>query len=412
MTPDAGRVLERIEEIFSLAPGPNGGASRPAFSGAEARAMLLVAGWAREAGLEAAVDPHGNLWCLPTGEAPCVTGGSHVDTVPDGGRYDGPLGTVLAVEAAARVGGNRGVLVCAAEEASRFGAGTLGSRTMTGKISEEDLSRLRDSGGRDALSARSVYLDALGDLPRLERAPLERISSHVEVHVEQRADLRREGLSLGVATAVAGPVRHRLRFFGEVAHAGETPATERRDALCAAAETVLLAEKLGRDYAPGTTATAGTLDIHPNSLTSIPGSAEVGVDIRGVLPGGARLLLGELLRGAREAADGRGVRLEDDPLSEAEPTEMDGAMVSAVEEACGRLGVRCGRCASFAGHDAQHLAAVAPAALVFVASENGVSHAPGEAVAEEDLGAALGVLCALVEGLQSGRTPQTLRGRR
>ena len=111
MTPDVDRVLGRIEEIFALAPGPNGGASRPAFSGAEARAMLLVAGWAREAGLEAAVDSRGNLWCLPPGDAPCVTGGSHVDTVPDGGRYDGPLGTVLAVEAAARVGGNRGVLV-------------------------------------------------------------------------------------------------------------------------------------------------------------------------------------------------------------------------------------------------------------------------------------------------------------
>jgi len=409
MKPDVGRVLERIEELFVLAPGDNGGASRPAFSEAEARAMHRVAGWAREAGLEAAVDPHGNLWCLPPGGAPCVTGGSHVDTVPDGGRYDGALGTVLAVEAAARVGGNRGVLVCAAEEASRFGAGTLGSRTMTGKLSEEDLSRLRDSGGRDALSARSDYLDALGGLPRLERAPLERVSSHVEVHIEQRADLREGGLSLGVATAVAGPVRRRLRFFGEVAHAGETPAARRRDALCAAAETVLLAEKLGREHAPETTATVGTLDIRPNSLTSIPGAAEVGLDIRGVRPGGARLLLGELLQGAREAADRRGVRLEDEPLSGSEPTEMDGAMVAAVEEACARAGVRCGRCVSFAGHDAQHLAALAPAALVFVASQNGVSHAPGEAVAEEDVGAALAVLLALAEGPQRGRTPQTLR---
>ena len=412
MTPDVSRVLERIEELFALAPGENGGASRPAFSEVEARAMLLVAGWAGEAGLEAAVDPHGNLWCLPPGDAPCVTSGSHLDTVPDGGRYDGPLGTVLAVEAAARVGGNRGVLVCAAEEASRFGAGTLGSRTMTGKLSDGDLSRLRDAAGQDAFSARSGHLDALGELPRLERAPLERISSHVEVHIEQRADLHGRSLSLGVATAVAGPVRHRLRFVGEVGHAGETPASERRDALCAAAEAVLLAEKLGRRYAPKTTATAGTLDIRPNSLTSIPGVAEVGLDIRGVLPGGAQLLLEELLHGAREAADRRGVRFEDQALSGSAPTEMDGGMVSAVEDVCARQGVRCGRCVSFAGHDAQHLAAVAPAALVFVASKNGVSHAPGEAVAREDVEAALAVLCALVEDLQRERTPQTLRGRR
>ena len=412
MTPGVGRVFERIEKLFALAPGENGGATRPAFSEAEAGAMLLVAGWAREAGLGAAVDPHGNLWCLPPDDAPCVTGGSHVDTVPDGGRYDGPLGTVLAVEAAARSGGKGGVLVCAAEEASRFGAGTLGSRAMTGKLSDGDLSLLRDATGRDALSARSAFLDALGDLPRLERAPLERISSHIEVHIEQRADLRGRGLSLGLATAVAGPVRHRLRFFGEVAHAGETPAGRRRDALCAAAETVLVAERLGRDYAPEATAMAGTLDVRPNSLTTIPGEAEVGVDIRGVRPGGARLLLEELLDGARGAAAGRGVRLEDGPISASEPTEMDGAMVATIEEACGRLGVPCGRCVSFAGHDAQHIAAVAPAALVFVASENGVSHAPGEAVAEGDIGAALAVLCALVKGLRSGRTPQEARGRR
>lgn len=405
------RVHERIEELFALAPGENGGATRPAFSQSEARAMLLVAGWAREAGLEPGVDPHGNLWCLPPGDAPCVTSGSHVDTVPDGGPYDGPLGTVLAVEAAARVGGDRGVLVCAAEEASRFGAGTLGSRSMTGKLSEEDLSRLRDAAGLDALTARDEYLAALGDLPRLERAPVERISSHVEVHIEQRADLRERGVSLGVATTVAGPVRHRLRFIGEVGHAGETPAAERHDALCAAAGTVLLAETLGRRHAPETTATAGTLDLHPNSLTSIPGTVELGVDIRGVRPGMARRLLGELLRGAREAAKKRGVHLEDRPLSASEPTEMDGAMVAAVEGACTRLGVRCGRCVSFAGHDAQHLAAVAPAALVFVASENGVSHAPGEAVSEEDVEEALEVLCALVEDLQ-GEPSGAIRGRR
>ena len=405
-------VHERIEELFTLVPGEHGGASRPAFSPAEARAMLLVAGWAREAGLEPRVDPHGNLWCLPPGDGPCVTSGSHLDTVPDGGLYDGPLGTVLAVEAAARVGGNRGVLVCAAEEASRFGSGTLGSRTMIGKLSKGDLSRLKDAGGQDALAAREEYLGALEELPRLVRAPLERISTHVEVHIEQRADLREKGLALGVATAVAGPVRHWVRFTGEVAHAGETPVADRHDALCAAAETVLLAERLGREHAPETTATVGTVKVHPNSLTSIPGAAELGVDIRSIRPGAARLLLEELLRGAQEAADERGVRLEDESLSGSEPTVMDGTMVSEVEEACARLGVQCGRCVSFAGHDAQHLAAVAPAALLFVASENGVSHAPGEAVAKEDVAAALEVLCALVDGLRAKRTPETLRGSR
>ncbi|MBA3610087.1 MAG: Zn-dependent hydrolase [Rubrobacter sp.] len=396
------KLKDRIEELFALAPDCNGGANRPAFSKAEAEAMLLVAGWARAAGLEPAVDPFGNLWCLPPGDGPFVTSGSHVDTVPDGGRLDGSLGTVIAVEAAERVAGQRGILVCAAEEAARFGAGTLGSRSMTGNLSDTDLARMRDAEGRGALSVRSEYLNALERIPKLERAPLERVLAHVEVHIEQRADLRKHGLSLGIATTIAGPVRHRLRFIGEVAHAGETPAAERRDALCAAAEIVLLAEKLCQQYAPHTTATVGTLLIHPNSLTSIPGAAELGVDIRSVEPGGAKRLLDELLHGARRAAGSRGVTLADVPLSVSEPTVMDEAMVRAAESACGRLEVRCGRCVSFAGHDAQHIARTVPAALLFVASENGVSHAPGEAANWKDMEAALAVLVELMHSLQGG----------
>lgn len=396
------RIQDRIEELFTLAPG-SGGANRPAYSKQEAGAMLLVAGWAREVGLEPGVDPFGNLWCLPPGDEPFVTSGSHVDTVPDGGRLDGPLGTVLALEAAGRVSERRGILVCAAEEAARFGAGTLGSRSMTGKLSDGDLARMCDTEGQNALGARAEYLVALEEIPRLERAPLERVLAHVEVHIEQRTDLRKHGLSLGVATTIAGPVRHCLRFTGEVAHAGETPATERRDALCAAADTVLISEKLCKQYAPRTTATAGTLLIHPNSLTSIPGVAELGVDIRSVEAREAKRLLDELLGGARTAADSRGVDLTDVPLSASEPTVMDEAMVRAAEAACEKLDVSCGRCVSFAGHDAQHIAGVVPAALLFVASENGVSHAPDEAADWKDVEAALAVLTALMKNLQGGK---------
>ncbi|HEX2728717.1 MAG TPA: M20/M25/M40 family metallo-hydrolase, partial [Rubrobacteraceae bacterium] len=224
------------------------------------------------------------------------------------------------------------------------------------------------------------------------------------IHIEQRADLRERGLSVGIATTIAGPVRHRLRFTGEVAHAGETPAAERHDALCAAAETVLLAERLCQACAPNTTATAGTLQVQPNALTSIPGAAELGMDIRSIQAGGAKRLLDELLNGARIAADSRGVELIEEPLSAADPTVMDDAMVRMVEAACGKLEVRCGRCVSFAGHDAQHIAGAAPAALLFVASENGVSHAPGEAADWQDVEAALAVLIELMQNLQGGGT--------
>ncbi len=145
--PDRERIERRLEALWEIALGPEGGADRPAYSPAEAEAMLLVAGWASEQGLEPGVDRYGNLWALPPDwSGPIVTSGSHVDTVPDGGRYDGALGTVLGLELVADLGaeptpaGARAALmVCAAEEAPRFGAGTVGSRQLVGTLSTEAL---------------------------------------------------------------------------------------------------------------------------------------------------------------------------------------------------------------------------------------------------------------------------------
>lgn len=168
---DGARIAARLDDLWSIALGPGGGADRPAYSEAEAAGMRLVAAWAREAGLPVALDPHGNLWALPAGDGPVVTSGSHVDTVPDGGRHDGALGTVLALEAAIALRGRAGVLVCAAEEAPRFGAGTVGSRLMVGTLAEAALDDLRDAAGVTAAAARAEFLAALDDLPRLDGPP-------------------------------------------------------------------------------------------------------------------------------------------------------------------------------------------------------------------------------------------------
>src|SRR3954470_16893253 len=136
---DGARIAARLDALWNVAQAPGGGADRPAWSTAEAAAMRLVAGWAGDAGLHPALGPRGNLWALPPGEGPVATSGSHVDTVPAGGRHDGALGTVLALEAAAALDGRVGVLTCAAEEAPRFAAGTLGSRLLTGALDEAAL---------------------------------------------------------------------------------------------------------------------------------------------------------------------------------------------------------------------------------------------------------------------------------
>src|SRR3954453_23177375 len=182
---DGARIAARLDALWEIAQAPGGGADRPAYSPAEAEAMRLVAGGAAEARLPAALDDHGNLWALPDADRPVVTSGSHVDTVPAGGRYDGALGTVLALEAAMALAGRAGVLTCAAEEAPRFAAGTLGSRLLTGALDEAGLDGMRDATGTTAAAARAAFLAELDDLPRLPGPPaLGRLKAHAEVHIE------------------------------------------------------------------------------------------------------------------------------------------------------------------------------------------------------------------------------------
>ena len=272
---DAERIAGRLEQLWQIARGPGGGADRPAYSEAEAQAMRLVAGWAGELGLEAAIDPDGNLWALPHNHGGAlVTSGSHVDTVPDGGRYDGALGTVLALELAAELtdapsgtDARPALLVCAAEEAPRFGAGTVGSRLLAGSLSESELAELHDADGISAVQARVDYLAALDGLPRLDRPPLDRIRAHAEVHVALRAGPD----ELGIVTRVASPRRLEIVIGGEAGHAGEIGMDERRDALAGAAEIVLEVERAARAAPRPTVATAGTLTVSPGGGERDPG---------------------------------------------------------------------------------------------------------------------------------------------
>jgi hydantoinase/carbamoylase family amidase len=374
--PDPARIERRLEELWRIALGPGGGADRPAFSQSEARAMLAVAGWAREAGLEPGLDRHGNLWALPAGQdGPLVTSGSHVDTVPDGGRYDGALGTVLALELVGELGGGAaGLLVCAAEEAPRFGAGTIGSRLLAGTLPEDALSGLDDAGGVSAAAARrDEYLSALGVLPRIE-PPLERWRAHAEIHVAQRRALR----ELGVVTRVASPRRFELELTGEGGHAGEVAMDERRDALAAASEVVLAVERAARAAPAGTVATVGTVTVSPGAVSVIPGRARLGVDVRGV-DGDALARLDAAIRASvAEIAERRGIGAHLRLVRGGDPVALHSGLARAALDAAAELDVAAGETWSGAGHDAQHLAALVPALLLFVPLHDGESHTPRE----------------------------------
>jgi hydantoinase/carbamoylase family amidase len=385
---DAERIAGRLEQLWQIARGPGGGAARPAYSRAEAEAMRLVAGWAGELGLRAAIDPHGNLWGLPEDhDGALLTSGSHLDTVPDGGRYDGALGTVLALELAAELsdgpeaGARPALLVCAAEEAPRFGAGTVGSRLLVGSLSEGDLAELQDVDGVSATDARDEYLAALSDLPRIDRPPLDRIRAHAEVHVALRAGPD----ELGVVTRVASPRRLEIVVGGEAGHAGEIGMEERRDALAGAAEIVLEVERAARAEPRPTVATVGTLAVSPGAVSVIPGEVRLGVDMRAVEPDPLDRLEAAIRDAVQSTGARRGLRTRTTLTRGGMPVALDSELAGEALAAASARGIAAGETWSGAGHDVQHIAAYAPALLVFVPLRGGQSHTPQEGADMSDI---------------------------
>ena len=390
--PDRDRIAARLDALWQIALGPAGGADRPAYSAAEAEAVRMVAGWAAEQDLEPGLDPYGNLWALPPGDGSVVTAGSHVDTVPDGGRYDGALGTVLGLEIArdlAADGIAAGVLVCAAEEAPRFGAGTVGSRQLVGTVDDSDLEAMRDARGVTAAEAREQYLAALADLPRVAPAP-ERVRAHCEIHVAQRPELR----ELGVVTRVASPRRFELRIEGEAGHSGEVAMEARRDALAAAAEVILAVEAAARAEPPATVATVGTLEVSPGAVSVIPGAVRLAIDVRGVDAASLDHVEAVIREGVAIICERRDVAGHLKLTRAGEPVALDADLVAAALATAERLGVPARATWSGAGHDAQHLAAIIRALLLFVPLHGGASHTPQEGADMDEIVQATAVAVA------------------
>ena len=385
--PGQPRIVTRLEALWQIAHGPGGGADRPAFSLAEAQAMLLVAGWAREAGLSPGVDRHGNLWALPADwTGPLVSAGSHVDTVPDGGRYDGALGTVLGLELAHELrngtaaGARPALLICAAEEAPRFGAGTIGSRLLVGALSPDALEDMHDADGMTAAQAKAGYLEALGELARIE-PPVARVLAHTEIHVAQRLSLR----EIGVVTRVASPRRSEIELVGRAGHSGEVSMEDRRDALAAASEVVLAVERAARAEPPETVATVGTLAVSPGALSVIPARVRLGLDARGIDSTSLRRLDAAISAAVTEIAERRGVEALVRLLRAGEPVTLDGELARAAQEVARGHGIAATETWSGAGHDAQHLNALMPALLLFVPLHGGESHTPFEQADPTDI---------------------------
>ncbi len=326
------RILDRLEQLYAIGGGPS--ANRPHPSSAEDEAHQLAGGWMRDAGLAVEVDPSGNLLGR-TGDRDDLWVGSHLDTVPEGGRFDGALGVVAGIEAVGRVGSGA-VVVFRGEE-----VGCVGSR---------------------ALVARGESLP----------------SAFLELHVEQGPVLAGAVVPLGVVTRIVGYVRGELVFEGRAGHAGTTPMVGRDDALVSAAEAVIRIRDVARGL-PGVVATVGRLEVEPGGVNVIPGRARLTVDARA--PSGEQL-------------DRLVAAIGFEPGERTDPIEMSEECRTALREELESRAVQFVELPSGAGHDAGILAAAGVrAGMLFVRSLNGgVSHSPDELSSPEDIELATDVL--------------------
>ena len=384
--------LNRSLEELGLIGETSEGMQRLAYSPEDVAGRQYVRGLMGRAGLEARIDPAGNIIGRKEGSdpgRPAIAMGSHTDTVPNGGKYDGALGVMAAIECVQALADSGHslrhpveVLVFTNEEGTRYHRWLLGSRAMAGLLEPADL----DAVDHEGVPLSTRLADIGGDLTRIgeaQRVPGD-LAAYLELHIEQGPTLEQSGTSIGVVTGITGRTVLEVQIMGTANHAGTTPMAGRHDALVSASKLVLAAQRLATDLEICRVATVGSIQARPNAVNVVPGGVRLGVEFRDLdmvsLAAAEAAFRDEA--GLVAAADGVTVEVRGQETTNAVP--IDAGMQMLVEEAAQRCGLTWERLPSGAGHDAQAMAAITQAAMIFVPSVAGISHSPQEYTSPTD----------------------------
>ena len=369
-----------------------------------ARANALVGQWMRDAGLEVSVDPLGNLIGRTHGgntNVPTLSLGSHLDTVRDAGRYDGALGVLLPIaclnacrDAGVKLPFNVEIIGFGEEEGVRFGSTLIGSKGMAGNLDASVLD-VNDVDGTSLGEALEAFGLPKANALRAKRLP-EDVSAFLEVHIEQGPVLESENLAVGVVTAIAGASRYAIEVTGLAGHAGTVPMSLRQDALTGAAEMVLAAETLANEH-DDLVATAGKLEVANGAVNVIPGSVTFTIDVRSGVDQIREEAIETLRSKFEDIATRRGIQAGWSKLHENSAATCDAALSEQLANAISATGRPVRHLPSGAGHDAMAMAELAPAAMLFVRCEGGISHHPDEDMTVEDAQAAGEVLWTFLQ---------------
>ena len=390
------RLLNRIEELASIGAIDGGGSCRLALTDEDRAGRDLVVTWMRDLDLDISIDSIGNVVAVRPGkiDGPPTMTGSHIDTVRTGGRYDGNLGVLAGLEIIESLSENKietqhpvAVAFFTDEEGSRFAPDMLGSLVYVGGMTLEEALDIKGVDGAKV----GDELDRIG-YRGTSPCPGPSPRAFVELHIEQGPVLEVEGVTIGAVTGVQGISWTELTVTGESNHAGTTPMTLRHDSGFAAAAISTYVRDLSLEMGGSQVATVGRLELHPNLVNVVAGSAVLTVDLRNTVE--AYLLESEnkLADFLLELASNEGLEIEKRQLARFEPVEFNQEVVDTVENIASRLGHSVMKLPSGAGHDAQMMARVCPTGMVFVPSHKGISHNPQEHTDSDDLIAGCNVL--------------------
>ncbi|MDP9147505.1 MAG: allantoate amidohydrolase [Acidobacteriota bacterium] len=400
----AEKVVARCQRLASFTETP-GSTCRTFLSAPMRDCHREITSWLHTAGASVTIDAAGNLRGVYPGqqsESPRLILGSHLDTVPNAGAYDGILGVVLAVSLLESLEGRKfpfaiEIIGFSEEEGIRFGMPFIGSRALTGTLDDDVLNR-KD---KNNISVRTA-IENFGLNPReIPQSILKNDTlAYVEFHIEQGPVLESLGIPLGIAESIAGQDRVEFIFLGSANHAGTTPMHLRKDAMAAAAEWVVEVERIAKSE-PGLVATVGSFDVVPNAPNVIAGKVRATLDLRHGYDDARAQALAKLIEYAAEVAQRRGVSVQHRALMSQPAVVMDSSLVNQIEGAVKKIGCVPHRMVSGAGHDAMIMARKTPSAMIFLRTPGGVSHHPSESIFVEDVALALECGSTLLDQIAS-----------
>jgi ureidoglycolate amidohydrolase len=391
---DQQQLQNEIDILASYSSEAPPVVTRVVFSPPDQRARAYVNDLFEKAGLQVRSDAVGNTFARWIGSEPKlapVGTGSHIDAIPNAGKYDGVvgvLGALEAIRALQRAGfqptRSIEILLFTAEEPTRFGIGCLGSRMLSGTLSAVAANKLRDPDNQslDELRAKAGFTGLLDDMA----LPEGYYAHFIELHIEQGPILEREGLSIGIVQSIAAPAALNISIEGEGGHAGTVLMPDRKDAFTAAAELALAVESLTcKTGGINTVATIGKCDVFPGAVNSIPSRVKLTLDLRDTDGPRRDAVLSSVLKAFAEIADRRGVRIETEQLNADAPAHCSPKIVETVREICEARGVSFRTMVSRAYHDSLFISRIAPAAMIFIPCRSGYSHRPDEYSSPEQI---------------------------